>query len=343
MNAAAWPLEVLVLVFLVAAVAIGMAGTRMAGLADRLADRTGLGEAMVGSLFLGISTSLPGITASITAAMDGFPALAISNAVGGIAVQTAFLAVADLFHRKANLEHAAASAANLAQGALLVGLLSLMLVTTTGPDWTMGHVHPGTVLILVAYVLGVRLVFSTSDDPMWVPKQTRATKIDRPEAANQRDSLARLWSGFALMAGVVLVAGFLVGRTAGVLVSRTGLSESLMGGLFTSISTSLPELVTTVAAVRRGALTLAVSDIVGGNAFDVLFVCLADLVYFPGSIYHAAGDSELFLIGVAILLNVLLLLGLIQRQERGLANIGFESVLILLVYAGAVAILAGGL
>lgn len=90
----------------------------MTKVADRLADKTGLGEAVVGALFLGGSTSLPGIVTSVTTAAGGHAELAISNAWGGIAAQTAFLGLADIVYPKANLEHAAASAANLSQGTL---------------------------------------------------------------------------------------------------------------------------------------------------------------------------------------------------------------------------------
>ena len=102
--------------FLASAAVIAIAGTMLAGRADVLADRIGWGEALVGAVLLGGSTSLPGILTSVTTAYQGYPSLSISNAIGGIAVQTAFLAVADLFYRKANLEHAAASVANLFAG-----------------------------------------------------------------------------------------------------------------------------------------------------------------------------------------------------------------------------------
>lgn len=71
--------------FLIAVLVIALTGTRMARLADQLADATGLGEAVVGALFLGGSTSLAGIVTSVTAAAQGHPELAVSNALGGIA------------------------------------------------------------------------------------------------------------------------------------------------------------------------------------------------------------------------------------------------------------------
>jgi cation:H+ antiporter len=103
-----------------AAASIAVTGTWLARIADELATHTGLGEALVGAVLVGASTSLPGIVTSVVTAAEGYPSLAIGNGLGGIAVQTAFLGIADLVYRKANLEHTAASVANLMQGALLV-------------------------------------------------------------------------------------------------------------------------------------------------------------------------------------------------------------------------------
>lgn len=101
------PLWAALAAFLAAATVITVAGIGMAETADRLADRTGIGEALFGGVLLGGSTSIPGIVASTTAAAQGHAELAFSNAVGGIAAQTFFLAIADAVYRRANLEHAA--------------------------------------------------------------------------------------------------------------------------------------------------------------------------------------------------------------------------------------------
>ena len=85
----------------------------MTDLADRIADRTGWGEALIGGVLLGAATSFSGTIVSLSSALDGRASLAFSNGVGGIAAQTAFLAIADLLYRRANLEHAAAELANV--------------------------------------------------------------------------------------------------------------------------------------------------------------------------------------------------------------------------------------
>ncbi len=96
------------------------------------------------------------------------------------------------------------------------------------------------------------------------------------------------------------------------------------------------KLVTAIAAVRQGALTLAVGGIIGGNSFDILFIAVADVAYREGSIYHSITDHQTFLMALTILLTGLLTMGLLRREKRGIANIGFESFSVLLIYAAAI-------
>lgn len=343
MNLADLPLWQNILIFILAGAVIAWAGTRLAGLADRLADRTGLGEALAGAMFLGLMTSLPGLAASVTAAFEGRPALAISNALGGIAVQTAFLAVADISYRKANLEHAAASLQNIAQIALLVITLTLVILALAGPEVALGPIHPVTPVLLAVFIGGVLIIYRMGEYPMWSPRSTNETVPDEPNKEAQNESLAPLILSFLLTGGLVLAAGIFVALTTGIIADKTGLSESVAGALLSGVVTSLPELVTALAAVRRGALTLAVADIVGGNTFDVLFIVAIDVVYLTGSIYSAplVGIREIFLTALIILLNMILLLGMLYRQTRGPGNIGLESVLILIIYLGGFVVLAG--
>jgi len=328
------------LMFALGTLVIAVVGTALTRIADRLADATGLGEAVFGAVLLGASTSLPGVIASVFAASAGRPDLAVGNAVGGIAAQTAFLVIADLAFRRANLEHAAASVTNLINGTLLCALLALPLMAASAPTLTLWQVHPASVLLLAVYAFGLRLAAKTRDAPGWEPVATGDTVVDEPDSNAETDGKqGRLWLGFAATVVTVGVAGWLVGVSGIALVRHTGLSETLVGSLFTAVATSLPELVTAVAAVRQGALTLAVGGIIGGNTFDVLFLFFADVAYRDGSIYHAIGPQPLFVISLTILLTATLLLGLIRRERCGVANIGFESVAVLGLYFTGLAIL----
>jgi len=335
-----WPLSLIFLLFILASLVILAAGTRITYYADRLADVTGLGEAVFGAIMLGAATSLPGIVTSVLTAHWGYPQLSVSNALGGIAAQTAFLAIADMTYRQANLEHAAASLENLMQAVLLMTLLAVPLLAMSSPEIAVWGIHPASIVLLMAYFFGQRLVAKARSTPLWKPQQTRETQLDEPVVENiSQSQTGRLWIAFAILALVLAIAGFTVAQTGIALANRTALSETVVGALLTAIATSLPELVTAIAAVQRGALTLAVGGIIGGNSFDVLFVAGADLFYREGSIYHAISQQQAFFIALAILLTGILLLGLLRREKSGMGNIGFESILVLVCYLSSVVVL----
>jgi cation:H+ antiporter len=327
------------IIFAIASLVIAAAGTRMTKLADEIADVTGLGEAVIGAILLGACTSLSGSVTSVTAAWQGNAELAVSNGIGGIAAQTLFLAIADMTYRKANLEHVAASQENLAQSTLLMGLLSLPLLATFAPEVTFWHIHPMSPFMLGAYAFGIFQLTQMRSMPMWKPHLTPDTQREDEEHQPATQTLARMLGEFAVLALTVGFAGYAIADVAPDIASRFGLSQTLIGSLFTAISTSLPELITVLAAVRRGAYTLAVGDIIGGNTFDVLFLAFSDFAFLEGSIFHTMNDQQLFIIALTMAMTSILLLGLLRRERHGVYGIGFESLSILLLYGFGMAVI----
>lgn len=335
-----WSLGLSIAAFVAAALAITVAGVLLTERAERLAVVTGLGELLIGAVLIGAVTSLSGLVTSITAAHAGHASLAVSNSLGGIAAQTTFLAIADMAYRRANLEHAAASEANLQQGAVLIVLLALPMAAMARPDLAVFGVHPVSLLIVAGYLFGLRLIGAAHKQPMWRPRITSETKRGKEsKVAAPPGGMVALWLSFAALAVLVGGAGWTLARATISLSAHAGITETLAGGVLTAITTSLPELVVAIAAVRRGALALAVGDILGGNAFDVLFLAAADVAYRGGSIYGAVSATEVFWVALAILLVGVLLVGLLRREKHGIANIGFESVLVLTLYVLGVAAL----
>ncbi|UWR35752.1 sodium:calcium antiporter (plasmid) [Sulfitobacter sp. W027] len=336
-----FPLLLLLLVGICAATVILLVGLRMTVLADRIADRTGFGEAVVGGVLLGAATSFSGTIVSLTAALDGRASLAFSNGIGGIAAQTAFLAIADIVYRRANLEHAAAEIANVFQCGVLLALLAIPFAASTTPEVALWGIHPASFLLVVVYAYGVAATARLREKPMWRPVETDETRADEPEVDDTTDKPARwLLMWFLLLMVFLGLAGWAISQIGNQLTDRLGLSASLVGALVTAVITSLPELVTTVAAVRRGALQLAVGGIIGGNTFDILFLTISDAGYRRGSIYHAVSSQDLFWLAVGMLMTAVLLLGLIFREKQGPGSIGRESLTLLCIYGAAVAVQA---
>lgn len=162
---------------------------------------------------------------------------------------------------------------------------------------------------------------------------TRDTVLEKDEEMpRRRRGLGTLLATTAVLGLVVAAAGWVLAHAAVSLSAHVGLSEGVVGGVLTAFTTSLPELVVAITAVRRGALALAVGDILGGNAFDVLFLSASDVAYRGGSVFAAAGADDLFWSAVALLMVAVLLTGMLRRERHGIGNIGFESVLVLVFY-----------
>ena len=320
-----------------------LVGPLIARMAEALAQRTGLGQALFGAIFLGASTSLPGIVFTISATAGGRPAMALSSALGGIVAQTAFIAAADVAFRRGILTVRMPTDEVAVQSAALMVLLSLVLVGVGSPGAVLAGVHVSTPLLAGGYVLA--LVASRhlggAEDLDVGPQmggEGGLSGVRGKKGAVDTEPIAPsvstrgLWLRFAGSAALLAAAGAALEATAGAIVDRTGLSEAAVGGAFTAFATSTPELVTAVAAARRGAIGLAAGDIIGGNAFDILFIAAADLVPGVGSIYALIGPPQLLLLGAALGLNGVLLEGLIRRGRQGVAWVGWESVVVVLGY-----------
>ena len=322
--------------FAAAALVVTLVSIRATHLADTIADRTGFGEAMVGAVVLGAATSLSGVVVSVTVAMQGDASFAVSNAVGGIAAQTVFLAFGDMIYRRANLEHAAAEPASLFQAVMLMILLSLPLCAFAGPEVAFLGIHPVSVVMFLVYLAGLKAAAQVAEQPMWRPVQTPETRDEADDETDDRRPLPVILGVFGGLVVLMALSGYAISQLGQVFVPRFGLASGLVGSLLTAVVTSLPELVTTLTAIRHGALQLAVGGLIGGNTFDTLFLVASDAAYREGSIYHAAGVTDLYWLGTGLLMTAILLAGLLMRQKDGPGGIGVESVALVAVYAVAV-------
>ena len=79
-------------------------------------------------------------------------------------------------YRRINLEHAAASAENLMLAAFVLVMLAIPLLGLALPQAAIGGIHPVSILMLLAYLQGMRMVSQTHKLPMWLPRHTRETR-----------------------------------------------------------------------------------------------------------------------------------------------------------------------
>lgn len=340
MSASQFPLPVDIALFIAGAAAIWIAGRAATRTAQQIADRLRLGEAFVGILLLGLLTSLPEIATTSTAAAFGHAALAGSNLLGGVAMQMALLAAIDgLALRSRSLTAACRSAALRRQAVLLTALSTVSALGIAAADQpTRLAAAGGPVLLAVIYLAGIYSLYRLEKKERGAGPPGRDAESPRPTTSTPR---LGLW--FALSALGVFIGGFIVAEAASAIAEQSGISETIVGASLVAISTSLPELTTTYAAVRLGAYGMAVGNILGTNALELALFLPADLIYREGPIFAVLGRPELAIATVNVALGLAIVYGLTRRDDRSVFGFGADSLLMLALYCvgvGAVYLLS---
>jgi len=117
------PLPVNLLLFATLATGVWLTGSRLTYLADALSTRFKLARSIIGLVFLATATSLPEIATTFSAAIVGNADLVLNNLFGGIALQTAILALADFWTRGA-ISNYPRKANHALEATLLVAMLA---------------------------------------------------------------------------------------------------------------------------------------------------------------------------------------------------------------------------
>jgi cation:H+ antiporter len=237
--------------------------------ANTVATATGLGGLRIGSVLLAASTSLPEVFTNLHAAALDAPDVGVADLFGAALANMLILALLDLARPRQRILH------QVATEHALLGLLGIVLVAIAagailvGGWGSLGPVGLDTVTVGAVYVGGMRLVYRT----LAVPP---APEI--PRASGRRD-LQRAIARFGLAAvGLAAVTPLLV-VAAEALAAEAGLSLAFVGTLLVGVTTSLPELAATVSAVRLGALDLAVGNVFGSVAFNMVVLLPLDAAY----------------------------------------------------------------
>lgn len=265
--------------FLASSAVIVLAGSALTRYADALADLTGLGRLLIGSVLLAAVTSLPELTVDISAVRLGADDLAVGDLMGSCLFNLLILAVLDLCHRSPQKMLSRVSAAHVLPAVLSIGLMAIacgaIAIGARFPEAHLAGIGPGPVIIAVAYALGIRLVYL---DQHTSARQADIEKKPVLIPAGRRMTLTRAIAGFAVSGAAILLAGPFLASSADRLATSSGLGHTFVGSAFVAVSTSLPELVTSLVAVRLGAFELAVGNIFGSNAFNMVILLPLDVV-----------------------------------------------------------------
>jgi cation:H+ antiporter len=323
------------LLFAVSAVVIVVAGTKLSHYGDQIAEFTGLGRLWIGVVLMAAATSLPEVFTTVSAGWIDAPDLAAGDLFGAGLSNMLTLGLIDLLHRQkrvwqeAALEHTLTAALAM----VLTGLAAFFVLLQV--NVTHLGVGLGSLTLFLLYVLGMRLVFRQEDMKRRQREQEALVEgaIGKQDAATtRRTELRRAVMGFSVAAWVLLMAAPFLAWSAERIAEETGTSETFIGTSLVAITTSLPELVTSIAAVRLGAFDLAVGNLFGSNAFNMAAFLFADVAYRGGSLLSHVSQTHALTALWSILMMNLGLMGIIYRAEKRFMLIEPDSLLMIVAY-----------
>ena len=328
------------LVFLATATVVVLAGTSLARNGDVIAARTKLGGLFVGSLFLAGATSLPELATDVAAVRLGAPDLAAGDLFGSSMANMLILAIVSMLPRAELFRRAALDGVLAAALAIVVTCIAAMFVLIHGTRSVLGF-GPGSLVLAATYIVGSRAIFQqttlartagVTEEMGGSPPAPEAAGESAAVAARAGTTVRRAAWRFAAASGIILLAAPFFARSAESIATLTGLGTSFVGIWLVGMATSLPELVTSIAAVRMRAYDLAVGNLFGSNAFNMLMFLPLDLAHPGGPILGAVSEVHALAALVAVVLMGIALAAMIYRAEGRLRMLEPSGLLMVLAY-----------
>ena len=223
--------------------------------ASGLAEKFGIPQLVIGLTIVAMGTSMPEAAVSIAAALKGSADITIGNVLGS----------------------------NILNIFLILGLTAFVTKVAVGES-TIKYEIPFVILVTVVLAIlgmtGGEITFAEGIS-LWIfflgylfylLRMAMDNKEETEESSEEEASLLQLL--FYIAVGIVLIVwGSNVSVDAASEIARMfGLSERMIGLTIVAFGTSLPELVTSVAAATKGKADIAIGNIVGSNIFNILFV-----------------------------------------------------------------------
>lgn len=224
-----------------------------------LSIRWGIPKVIVGATIVSLGTTIPEVTVSTLAAMKGSADMALGNAVGSIITNTALILGLAALIGNLPMDKKALGRQSFEQLVYAVFLSIICLPIFSGEEYGIINRYMGIgLLILLVIYLYSKMKGSKTD--VEISDETVDTTIF--------SNMLQLFIGLVL---VILSSKVLI-PTVETVALRVGIPESIIAATLVAFGTSLPELMTSLTAVKKGHGELAVGNVTGANILNILFV-----------------------------------------------------------------------
>jgi cation:H+ antiporter len=306
---------------------------------DVLAVKTGLGRAWVGAILIAGVTSLPELASGISAVTWlKAPNLAAGAILGSCLFNLALIAVMDLAYQPGRILTKAHDGHILSAGLgiLMLGMVAMgVLVGTSYSSVGILGFSLLSLLLLVTYAFGGRMIST-------VEQARQAEVLDQTADAEgfAQISTFKTYFVFILSALAVVGLGIWLASIGDRISATTGLSRSFVGNLFLATSTSLPEIAASLAAIRIGAIDMAIGNVLGSNLFNIALLAIYDLADGRANFWASLTDANGFAAVIAMMMTGVVIISLMYRvSPKTPYRFSWDGISLSVMYLGAIVML----
>lgn len=269
-----------------------------------IAEAFGIPKFIVGATVVSFATTLPEMLVSVFAALEGNADIAVGNAVGSVTANTGLIMCLSLVCMPCLMTRKQFGF----KASLLLATIAVLFAFTRN----------GQLSVAQSFVILLFFAAFLAENLMAGKREHGAENAEnRPQMTGK--ALARNLLGFVLGAATIVLGAQLLIDNGSALAKMIGVPDSIIAATMIAIGTSLPELVTSIVATKKGDSGLALGNAIGSNLFNILFILGMSAVISP---LHVLGESVIdtvLLLGSAILLFVFARTGRRMTRSEGAA------------------------
>jgi cation:H+ antiporter len=192
-----------------------------------------------------------------------------------------------------------------------------------------------SIALLILYTIGGRMIAKLEKD-----RTREVLEKEASEGDYAHITARRAYTIFVISAIAVVALGIWLSYIGDQLAASTGLSRSFVGNLFLASATSLPEISASLAAIRLGAIDLAIGNVLGSNLFNIVLFLTYDIADGQRNFWATLNNANGFAAVMAIMMTAVVTMSLMVRASpRSPSRFSWDGVVLVVMYIGAIIIL----
>ncbi len=278
--------------------------------ASAIASKFGIPQIIIGLTVVAIGTSMPELMVSASAALSGFSDLSIGNVVGSNIANILLILGTCAIINNLEFKH---STAKVESPFMIFVTILLFVMANMSNEHIITRINGLILLTLCILYLAYNV---------YMAKKAKEIKQDKEDSMSITLAIIYVICGIAALK----FGGDFVVDNATSLAKTIGISEKLIGVTIVSVATSLPELVTSITATRKGTVDIAIGNIIGSNIFNIVLILGVSSIISP--IHYAVSYN----FDLMYLIVVSILFGIIPFIKKRYQMVRYQGIIFVLLY-----------